>query len=145
MQDQGEEAIAELEKEMDSSDARAKELVDEFSRINPPDKRYARKKVVDWLQYLKKKFQKTSTTKSDKEKPMTKAKFLKWAKNDEGLDSDEAEEYWNDLYRNPKIERDDKGFKGNTIQTTQNQNARHERSRAMQRTAIDLGQKQRER
>ena len=88
MQDQGEEAPEELMNEMDSSDARAKELVEEFSRVNPPDKRYARKKVVNWLQYLKKKYQKTSTTRSDKEKPMTKAKFLKWAQNEEGLDED---------------------------------------------------------
>ena len=93
--------------------------MDEFSIVNPPDKRYMRKKVVDWLQYLKKKFKETSTTKSDKDKPMTKAKFLRWAKNTEGIESDECEEYWTELYRNPRIERDNLGFKGNPIQIKQ--------------------------
>ena len=44
-----------------ADDSKAGIEVEQFSRINPPDKRYMRKSVVDWVAYKQRHFKTTST------------------------------------------------------------------------------------
>ena len=44
-----------------ADDSKAGIEVEKFSKMNPPDKRYARKSVVDWVAYQQKHFKTTST------------------------------------------------------------------------------------
>jgi hypothetical protein len=58
--------------------AKAQEEVLAFSKLNPPDKKYAKKVLIGWVQYLRKYSVKVSRTDSCGEKPYTKRSFQKY-------------------------------------------------------------------
>ena len=50
-----------------ADDSKAGIEVEKFSKMNPPDKRYARKSVVDWVAYQQKHFKTTSTAETSED------------------------------------------------------------------------------
>ena len=84
----------------------------QFSLVNPPDQKFIKKKFYDLCQGNKKKQVETSKTNREKDKPMTKAAFMKHADSILGITEEEATEYWQELFDNPAIDRDNKGFRG---------------------------------
>ena len=83
-----------------------------YAKKNPPDKKYAKKQLFDVMTYMKTRFCTTQSVDRDREVPMTRAAFGKFCEIDLGLDLSETESYWLELYNNPRIERDMKGFRG---------------------------------
>ena len=83
-----------------------------YAKNNPPGRKYAKKTLFDVMTYMKERFCLTQSTDRDEEKPMTRAGFSKFCDGDLGLDPGETESYWQELYDNPRIERDNKGFRG---------------------------------
>ena len=55
-----------------ADDSKAGIEVEKFSKMNPPDKRYARKSVVDWVAYQQKHFKTTSTADTSEDKKYNK-------------------------------------------------------------------------
>ena len=78
----------------------------------PADRKYAKKQLFDVLGYMKTRFATTQTRDTDGEVPMPRAAFNKYCDRELGLEEPEIESYWQELYNNPRIERDDKGYRG---------------------------------
>ena len=93
-------------------DFTAKSEVLKFCELNPPDQRYARKQFIDWAQFKQTHGQRTEVTDRSKCKPMWEGEFLLWAKNVKALPQAEAEHWWKEYLNNPRIERDNDGYKG---------------------------------
>ena len=90
----------------------AAEQILEFAKNNPNDRKWARKQFVETAQYEKKHSNQTYTDTKDQETPMTRQAFHAHCKYREGLTESEEQEWWDELYANPRIERDNKGFRG---------------------------------
>ena len=83
-----------------------------YAKRNPPDKKYAKKQLFDVLNYMKVRFATTQSVDRDEDKPMTRQAFDKYCEREHGLEPCEVESWWQELYDNPRVERDQKGFRG---------------------------------
>eukprot|EP00974_Lingulodinium_polyedra_P106726 10332553-Lingulodinium_polyedra.AAC.1 len=100
--EQGQQAEEKLKSAL-ADDNQAAVIVAEFSKVNPPDKKYARKKLIQWVQYLEKFFKAVYTSnQKGGEEPMTKQAFFKWAENKKGLTEAEMKSMWDDMLNDPK-------------------------------------------
>ena len=112
-EEQGPEAVAKVKgllvpgKEVERGEATGA-----YAKKNPPDKKYAKKQLFDVLTYMKTRFCTTQSVDRDRELPMTRKAFGKFCEQELGLDLSETESYWLELYNNPRIDRDMKGFRG---------------------------------
>ena len=92
--------------------ANASHEVAEFAKINHPDKRYQRKQIIQWFPYFKKYYEGTYNTHEDGEVPMTKEARKKHCEKVFGFTTTEADQWRKELYDNPKLDCDNKGFQG---------------------------------
>ena len=90
----------------------ARDQVLEFTRLNPPDKKYQRKQLIDWSCYVRTHGVRTSHKESAFDKPMTERAFKIWATNKQGLSPQDAQKEWDKFYDDPKIDRDMGGLQG---------------------------------
>ena len=88
----------------------AKQALEKWTELNPPDSRYTRKAFIDWADFKKTFGQRTEVIDRSKCKPMWE--FIQWATTEKALPKPEAEQWWKDYYNNPRIERDNDGPKG---------------------------------
>ena len=95
-----------------ADDFSAKAAIEKFCEANPPDQRYARKSFIDWADFKKTYGQRTDIIDRSKCKPMWEGEFIMWAMNEKALPKAEAENWWKEHYNNPRIERDNEGYKG---------------------------------
>lgn len=95
-----------------ADDEKAAHEVAMFSKINPPDKKYARKKLIQWASYLQKQYRKTSTKESSGEVPMTMQAFKCHCENVLGLTEQEWKGWWAELLADKTVQRDSEGFRG---------------------------------
>ncbi|CAK9082469.1 Uncharacterized protein SCF082_LOCUS39189 [Durusdinium trenchii] len=93
-------------------DITAKNEVLAFCEMNPPDQRYARKQCIDWAAFKQKHGRRTEIIDRSKCTPMWEGEFLKWAENVKALPEAEAKAWWKEPLNNPRIERDNDGYKG---------------------------------
>ena len=115
MESQNDEELKRVYQEAMKDDVQAKEEVDMFSRENPPDAKYARKKLMDWVRFTERRGRRTSTTDRDADLPMTEQEFVLWCKNVKGLTDAEATSWWTELRDNASIDRDFGGFRGRPL------------------------------
>ena len=92
------EALAAFECAMTSDDT-AKEAVDQWCEINPPDAKWVRKAFLDWAQLVSTHGKRKSTIDKNKCVPMTEAEFLKWMKDVKCIPEDEAKIHWQKIPR----------------------------------------------
>ena len=93
-------------------DITAKNEVLKFAELNPPDQRYARKQFIDWAAFKQLHGQKTEFINRSKCTPMWEGEFLYWAQTVKALPKADAEAWWHEHLNNPRIERDNDGYKG---------------------------------
>lgn len=93
-------------------DFSAKQAIEDFAELNPPDSRYVRKTFIDWADFKKTYGHRTEMIDRAKCKPMWEGEFMNWAQNEKALTKVEAEQWWKDYFNDPKIERHNDGFKG---------------------------------
>ena len=93
-------------------DYTAKSEICRFCELNPPDSRYARKNFIDWAAFKQKHGKRTEIIDRSKCKPMWEGEFMQWATGEKALSKSEAEAWWKDFLNDPRIERDNDGFKG---------------------------------
>lgn len=99
-----------LAKMKDDSFARAQVL--EFTKLNPPDKKFQRKQLMDWVGFKKVHGVRVSHKEGTKDKPMTEKAFKVWATKKQGLSDTEADSEWKKYLNDPKIDRDNDGLLG---------------------------------
>ena len=95
-----------------SDDFSAKQEIDKFCELNPPDQRYSRKAFLDWADFRKSYGQRTDVIDRSKCKPMWEGEFMLWAQNEKALSKSEAESWWKEYFNDPRVERDHDGYKG---------------------------------
>lgn len=95
-----------------SNDAVAREEILAYSRDSPPDRRYARKTIIDWAAFRRRHGVRIAVVDQDRDKPFTEASFLIRCTTKLGLTNSEAKEWWTEFEENPNIFRDNGGFKG---------------------------------
>ena len=93
-------------------DVTAKSEICKFCELNPPDSRYARKSFIDWTCFTKMYGHRTEIIDRSKCKPMWEGEFLLWAQNEKALTKAEAESWWQEYLNDPRVERDNDGYKG---------------------------------
>ena len=93
-------------------DTKAATEVHKFSLDNPITGRYKRKKAIDWASFKRTYGKRRANIADDICKPMTQAEFIIWATDKKGLTKPEATEWWLEHKRDPKIDRDNLGFRG---------------------------------
>ena len=111
-EEQGEAGSVEAFNNSMADDFSAKAAIEKFCEINPPDQRYSRKSFIDWADFKKTFGQRTDIIDRSKSKPMWEGEFISWAMNEKALPKAEAEQWWKEHYNNPRIERDNDGYKG---------------------------------
>ena len=108
----GEAGAVEAFQNATQDDFSAKQAIEAFAEMNPPDSRYARKTFIDWADFKKTYGHRTEMIDRAKCKPMWEGEFMNWAQNEKALTKVEAEQWWKDYFNDPKIERDNDGYKG---------------------------------
>ena len=110
---EGEEAAAELQslKEKGNEKERGMALF-QFCLVNPTDAKYQRKQLFDLLGCLRQRYAKTCNEKSSGDRPMTREVFKTYCEDTLGLEKEEWEGWWDELYNEPRVERNRKGFRG---------------------------------
>ena len=93
-----------------ADDGHAGREVEAFALDNPPEMR--KKGLVDFTRFERIVGLRVSRDDQDGTRPMTERAFLKYCENTLGLEDEEAAEYWQTLYGDRSIERDNGGFKG---------------------------------
>ena len=78
----------------------------------PMDARYRRWPVVDTAQWKKSFGKRNSQLTDHARKPFTKAAFLCWCQNRQGLTDTQASRWWAQFYNDPSILRDNSGYEG---------------------------------
>eukprot|EP00969_Alexandrium_andersonii_P227895 10064761-Alexandrium_andersonii.AAC.1 len=96
------------------NDAVAKQEVLKFTQDNPADRKYAKKGLLDWSAFRRRHGLRKSIVDDDRVKPMTEAAFTIRCINKLGLKQADAEAWWSEIEADPKIDRDDAGYKGAT-------------------------------
>ena len=112
MQSQKDEALALVFEEKMKIDSHAKAQVLDFTQLNPPDKRYARKQLLDWTAFKRVHGVRMTHKEDAKEKPFTEAAFKIWAVSKQGVCEEEAKKEWDKHYHDPKVDRDQLGLGG---------------------------------
>lgn len=79
-----------LFKQKFAEDDVARQMTIDFTRENPPDQKYKRKKLMDWAAFKQQHGVKTAHKEKIKDKPMTEKAFKIWATTKEGLSSEAA-------------------------------------------------------
>ena len=96
---------------MMSTDAKAKEGMQEWEKVNPASSKWARKALIDWAGFKKRWGKKESQGVKGKRRKLTKKQFKAWARYKEGMATDSAEEEWAAL-ETSSAKRDHSGRKG---------------------------------
>ena len=81
-----------------------------FHRDNPPECR--KKSLIDFARFERIRGVRNSLKDSDGDVPMTERQFYKHCENVLGLTEEEMTEFWKELQDNPRIERDNDGWRG---------------------------------
>ena len=79
---------------------------------NPPAKKYRRWSFIDWASWDREFGQRAEVGEEDRNTPMTKRIFERWAENVMGEDAASIEEWWQELFEDANIDRDYKGRRG---------------------------------
>ena len=111
-EDAGDEEAKQAFEAAMSNDYTAGQEVAKFAERNPPDQKYARKSFIDWTAFKEVHGKKITYTDRNKTKPMWRGEFILWATRKKALTQIEAEDWWAELEKDPKIERDNGGYKG---------------------------------
>ena len=87
-------------------------MIGDFCKINPPDRKYAKRALFDALGDLKKRFVETSITDRSADKAMTKEAFASYCRYKFGISDAERDSWWSELENDPRVDRDNLGFRG---------------------------------
>ena len=91
-------------------DGFAGKSVERFALDNPPEMK--KKGLVDFTQFIRVIGQRVAQRDAAGDVPMTEKAFYKHCENVLGLSDQEAADYWREYEDDPRIERDQKGFRG---------------------------------
>ena len=81
------------------NEAVASEEIFQFSLLNPPDKAYIRKQLLDWARFVKKHGVRASSIDRVGRVPITEKAFIIRKTTKEGLTQELAQELWNTYER----------------------------------------------
>ena len=91
-------------------DGFAGKSVERFALDSPPEMK--KKGLVDFTQFIRVIGQRVAQRDAAGDVPMTEKAFYKHCENVLGLSDQEAADYWREYEDDPRIERDQKGFRG---------------------------------
>ena len=92
-----------------ANDELAAEEIFQFAQLNPPDKAYHKKQLIDWSRFVKKHGIRMSSIDRTGRVPITEKAFLIRKTNKEGLDPASAQQLWDSHHADKTIDRDNLG------------------------------------
>ena len=108
----GPEALKKFELKM-ANDTTASEAMKWWCKYNPCSRKWAKKEVVDWIEYEKKHGTKKTKRTRGKKKMMTRKNFCAYGRYKMGWDTDSIDSEWGHIVNTAK-EKDNLGRKGET-------------------------------
>ena len=72
-----------------------------FSVENPPDAKYVRKKLINWVEFKRRHGVRKSDILVNPTQPMTQARHSIWATREQGMSEEDAKQQWKQLHDDP--------------------------------------------